>query len=249
MSPVPLTSEEWDVIQSNLPNIGKVCDRITNWIPMDDIYDISDKEALSRVRISQICFRDASNALRNTHYALGQAIGVKQYFLNLSQNNRDNNYVLAHIRSRFYADYVPLLLVSSAEHSREGLKELLQLPKNSKWNSVKEFFANKYAKQNFTPRILEYIESENRTKIANYRNDWVHNKPPIIESPLYNLPRNDFIPKNSNILWIAGDVAVEPDYKWDELIELLKQGIVEVAEFLKVCVNLWEDEYAKNKSD
>lgn len=254
---VYLTREEWDSVNTILPDVTFVCNRINGEWPYMDWISARDMDLLSRLRLAQVCFRDSSMTLRNARYALGHAVGVRKYYLDRSSESHDTSHVLADVYSRFYADYVALLLWSTGEHLLSGLRDLFGKTENAvdkyrknkegkrsaRVTGVRRLFDTELASYPITEVIRLFDESIVRREIWKYRNDWVHNKPPRVETILHNLPRMDFIlddfPGKAALL----GVSVPPDYLWNDLIEKLKVALVATAITLDFSSREWEREY------
>lgn len=253
MSSVHLTPEEWHKINAILPDVSDLCSRIRVWpymeyIPLNRVGFDVDK--LKRVRVSQVCFRDAANYLDNARYALGQAVAVRKSFMAESKNEKDSHHVLADLRSRFYADYVALLLYSTAEHACTGIEKMLGLTLKSvpkpdyKLKRVANALKNRYPNEPITTAAEKFDGSPEREAIWKYRNDWVHNKPKRVETVLYDPPRQDFVLKNMGS-WEMSLIGAKVgfDYTWEGLVSLLQSTLQETADFLGACATAWEHLY------
>lgn len=244
-----LTREEWDEINASLPDVSSLCNRIRLWPFMEFLIDFNHNR-LHQKRLSQVCFRDSANYLYNARYALGQAIGMRRHYLSRSQKERDENHVLADVRSRFFADYVPLLLYSSGEHARIGVLELLEL--KAEVHKYKGGYALEKTRKMldalkpntaFTKAIQQFDDSEARKHTWGYRNDWVHNAPQRVETVIYNPPRQSFVePPNKDMPYSTAWMGVETpfDFTWADFITLLQEGISATADFLTACADEWE---------
>lgn len=258
MCPVPLSHEQWADIHSELPDVAALCSRINSfpyadWIDFakseleDGTVLLRSPETLSRLRKSRGSIQDAANALLNARYALSQAMGVRQYYLSLSSDPRDENHVLADLRSRFYGDYVPLLLCSCVEHTLTvtiQLHALSNKPKKVKdrerrIDAVRREMMEKYPKSNLTSVLAQLADSETYKAVSKYRNDWVHNEPHKVESILYQPRRRDYIQREGNMIMSAMGVSHKPDYSWDAFIALLKAALTEVSTFVEMSADEW----------
>lgn len=251
MSPVALSNEEWAEINADLPNVEFVCNRILTWPPVDQIslFEFTPDLA-SRLRLSNVCFRDAAHNVRNARYALGQAVAVRKYYLARRKAERDNDHLSADVYSRFYADYVPLLLYSASDHTFAGLLELLGQRKSCEKKNgelktgdslLKCSHATLAGKGAISNALSIFVQSSARQDIWNYRKKWVHNKPPRVESVFYNPPRHDLIWKMGEITMSTGGVRYSPDYTWEGLIDKLKAALSDTATILNFCADEWEN--------
>ncbi len=258
MSPVPLTSGEWDEINASLPEVSDLCNRIRLWLRMEYI-SASNLDQLSRVRLSQVCFRDAANCLDNARYALGQAIGVRKHFLSQSTGELDSNRILADLRSRFYADYVSLLLYSTAEHTRFGILEMLGLktliqnyPGKYKLAKTLNALEALHSGNPITAATRVFDASDERHRTWAYRDKWVHDQPMRVETVLYTPPRRDFVRrKDKDWPWDMALMGAKApfDFTWEELISLLKSALQVTADFLSVCSTEWESFYSQIETE
>ncbi len=251
MSPVDLTNQEWDTINAGLFDCGPITDRVivgpyVEWISGFEFQQVGC------VRLSRVCLYDAANDVRNAHYALGQAIAVRKYFGDRSKSERDNDAVLADVRSRFYADYVPLLLWSAGEHTCTALVHLFDLDKafkkygqghDPRVHRVRKLFEGEQPGNNVTKALIAFDDSQAREKVAKYRNNWVHNKPPRVESLLYNPPRVSGVTQIGNLPMMAVGYESDPDYMWNDLIAMLNKSLGDIAEFLNAAQDEWEVKY------
>jgi hypothetical protein len=245
MCPVNLTQDEWKEINSELPDVEYVCSRIVgSWDYAHNIF-AATPNMTSQIRISSVCFRDAANQVRNAHYALGQAVAVRKYFLAKSKKEQDNDYFLADIRSRFYADYVALLIYASAEHICVGLGTLLgkEMKNEKKLNQLKKIVEEVKPNSDIANAVTQFDASTQVKQIWNYRRLWVHSKPPRVETFLYDPPRVSLVAEEDGVVYTGLGASFDFDYKWEELIDLFKIGLADTAKFLNACADEWENTY------
>ncbi len=240
-----LSDEERKNIRANLPDVNLVCNRILQWKKVDWIV-VPDSSLTKKLRLSNVKFRDAAHCALNAYYSLREAIATRQYYFSLSKEIHDEYHFLSDTRSRFYADYVPLLLVAASEHILTGLLKLfpLQLGEGKyRLKRILNAFKKYESKNNITDVLQNFDSSQVRKKILEYRDDWVHNKPPMVESFLYNPPLDDYSINLGDTTFFGFDVTPPEDYKWDELIELLKEGLHEIAILIQKSADEWERIY------
>lgn len=252
-SSIPLSDDEWKAVNSDLPNVREVIDRIISfeqaeWISLPNW----DMERLRAIRKSRVRLHDAQEKLRSARYALGQAIATRKYYLERVIEERDDNHIQGHWLSRFYADYVPLLLTSCIDHTVKGYKDLYDLTLSSKKGDVLQkllFTLEEARPQDPMTSILKIFDnSEERAFIFKYRHDWVHQKPPRVETIFYNPPYTDGISNREDFPWdmyIVG-YASSPDYSWEDFVRLLKISLVSTVKILDVFATEWEKLYQQN---
>src|SRR5690606_29573688 len=115
-------------------------------------------------------------------------IGCKQQLDREALEHQDDKLfgIWADLLSQGYANYVPLLLYSSGEHLLKGLGFLLAATpvnrtKKHKWLLPRylEAIRQEHPGHVIIPAIEQFNSSGARQKVWQYRDDWVHQKPPI----------------------------------------------------------------------
>lgn len=249
LSPIPLSQEEWNSINESLPDVHPLIERVINWPYVEYIYS-PDLELLKRLRLSYVRFRDAVEKLRNAHYAMTQALGVRKYYSAQSVSAKDENAVKADWYSRFYMDYVPLLLCSAVNHCLTGVVELHAL-KEELPHYKGDYLLKKLVNWAYTEAsdgaisgaLSKLDSSHSWSVILNYRNDWVHNKPPIVESILYNPPYVHPLYELGSSKMTALGYSVAPDHKWNDLVTSVSTTMSEVLSVLDAATRQWEVVY------
>jgi hypothetical protein len=141
------------------------------------------------------------------------------------------------------------LLWSVGEHACNGLEKLFALSPHGgkrqyKLKRVRLAFESQYPNHKFVLPLRNFDDSKAREEIWKYRDDWVHNKPPRVESIFYNPPRESCTFDVDK--WAKEGIADQtppPDYKWDDLIEKLKVALTDTGTFLNACNDEWESVY------
>lgn len=241
--------------ESVLRQADELVKRITFWPKNEYItsQNLRNLSPLKRIRLSAVHFRDAAEKLRNAKYAFGQALHVREVHLGRSMSQHDEAATMADWQSRFYADYAAILIPSCSEHCIDALLDLYGLGedfnafKQKKTYKVKmaaTFFEARFPKDAVTVALREYDAVEDRAKLFSYRNNWVHNKPPRVESILYNPPDIDGIPENE-LPWpmIILGYRVQADYTWLEITSVLQSTLLATCKLLEVSALLWEEEF------
>lgn len=239
MNQLLLSDEEWDTIRARLPDIHPVMNRINKWPLFDEIGGepnlFSNIEKIKLLRISGPCFYDAAHFIRCAQYSFAQAIGHQKYYVEkgVSELSSTENLAAGHFYRRFYMDYIPVLLWSSMEHCANGIAVLSHIELKKGNHSFYQLQANK---TKLSPKIAKAIEqfdtSAERERIWKYRNNWVHNEPPRIESIFYSPPRNPFVGQLGNIEFVLQGVEAPPDYEWDSIVSEVRQALIDTYHFL-----------------
>lgn len=253
MTLIPLSDLEWDAINNTLPSVNFINEIIITWPYMEDIVR-NDINLVKCLRLSQVRFRDAWENIRRARYALGQAIAVRKFYMDKIESLRDNYHALADLNSRFYADYVPLLLFASVEHARVGILDLFDFksafasykgPSTYKLRKTLSFFNTQLPNSEIVTAISRFDQSRARQDIWEYRDKWFHHKPMRIESIFYNPPYEDFVMTLDPWQMAAIGAKKTPnyDYSWDDFIEKLKDALEDTARFTYACVYEWDKKY------
>jgi hypothetical protein len=206
---------------------------------------------LNRLRIAYVCLADSVYALQNARFALGEAHAIRLYYMQKSLKYQDEAHLWADVRSRFYADYVTLLLSSSTEHVLNGILELLSLRKDVKNDkqggtffrkALRALSGSKYPE--LEQLLSEYENLRAWDKVYDYRTNWVHNKPQRVESILLNRPRHGYIFKIFGDTYAEG-IGPENDYdiSWEDLMEVVKLTMEKLIEVSNACIDVLEKEF------
>jgi hypothetical protein len=92
----------------------------------------------------------------------------------------------------------------------------------------------------FVEALNAFEASKERGQTWEYRNGWVHNKAPRIETPLYDPPRDAGIRKIGPWPMAGFGMSVKSRYTWSEWIEILSQALSDTAALLNACADVWE---------
>ena len=244
--------------QSNLPNTSVVISRIANfpyhdWISSNPLKDPEFQE-LERIRLARVCLHDAAEDIRGAGYALKQTVDVKNDYLAQADSQESNRELiaLAHYFGRFYADYVPLLLYSSAKDALDAIYTLYGLNlKNDSGTALKWLLGTHKSllPTTFVEALEAFEVSKERGQTWEYRNGWVHNKAPRIETPLYDPPRDSGIRKIGPWPMAGFGMTVKPRYTWSEWIEILSQALSDTAALLNACADVWEARFSEYQEE
>jgi hypothetical protein len=233
----------------NFPDTSAVINRIANfpvhdWISSNPLKD-PEFEELERIRLSRVCLHDAAEDIRGAGYALKQAVDVKNDYLAQTDSEQSNRELvaLAYYFGRFYADYVPLLLYSSAKDALDAIYYLFNWETKNETGKALKWLLGDY--RNFLPTtfveaLSTFEKSRGREHVWTYRNGWVHNKAPRIETPLYDPPRDAGIRQIGPWRMAGFGLTVKPRYRWSEWIDALAQALSDTVALLNACADVWE---------
>jgi len=249
-----LTDDEWETINVQLPDINLVVNQVSEWPVAEYIgfgrFDMNATK-IEQFRLSSACYRDARRNVQGARFALGQALGVKKlYHINrVPDLPDDSNEVLGHFYGQFYADYVPLLLYSAAEHALKGLFLLYGFEvgerKGKPWlkHTIKRFEEEDTENTTLLAQLRKYDRSQSRDTVFRYRNDWVHNRNQRVATGLYDQPRFSFVRIESTREEVVFGGKVVPKFTWDDFIQHLKIALSDTLAFMAACFDDWEQRY------
>lgn len=176
-------------IESKLPNAGKELSWLTE-LPQEWIDHLGGPE--SKLPIAKVCLHDAARVACQVDYALEQAYAHLTWFRRECPDAPKESE--AHHYGRFYADDAALRLYSAAEHVANFIVAFLNISKNDLKNYQKNDkavglaaavgrYLLKEKPDHPIAGIVNRLMSDEWELVRKYRNDWVHNKPPILDSP------------------------------------------------------------------
>ena len=166
-----------------LPDINQVIMRIACLKP--DI--ISTKfPPNSNFSIAGACFQDAGRTLVEARYAMLESFTHKIWYRD--KIDPPDTYAAVFF-SRFYADDTALRLYSAAEHLAKAVvyifdiagKKIKAINATSRFTKVRQILNNEQQTHPIAIAMDELHNSSNWKEMIAYRNDWIHQQPPIIE--------------------------------------------------------------------
>lgn len=239
MSRGEISKKELNDIINSLPNLTTLKSKILGLHP--DLISTS-YNANSTIPIAIVCLKDALQTLFEANYALRESYAHKIWYKEKSQNNLSSFFF-----EKFYMDDVALRLYSAAEHLAYAIKYMLRISDKSlkKVNKSSISLANKIGKyllkhrpdHNLSNAVNALVRNASWLKAINYRNDWVHNKPPIIFSQSIQWKRERRwieIIKNNKIIGYQlqgcgrGDAAT---FTIDEIHCIMKEALFALVKF------------------
>jgi hypothetical protein len=142
----------------------------------------------STIPVAAVCLHDALNTLYEARYALHEVLAHRVWYLEKREPPDENAAVFF---TRFYADDVALSLYAAGEHLANAIVSMLEIEKRSlvpyakkrisKQVAVGKFLSNEHPHHAVAKAVRRLTESKEWLETINYRNTWVHSKPPIIK--------------------------------------------------------------------
>ena len=224
--PLDLSQASKEEIYRKVPSFSKEL----NWLV------ILDQEWLdhlggpkSSLPIARVCLHDAVRVASQAGYALEQAYAHIIWFRKECTDAPKEPE--AHYYGRFYADDAALRLYSATEHTASFIEALRNIPKErQKGNKyvAKAVVIGKYLKEQ-RPKdpitgIVSCLMSDEWNFVRDYRNQWVHNKPPVLDSPGLDYRRRNRWNKVGEMWMVAHGITQTPDYTLDDLLEKMSKA-------------------------
>ncbi len=251
-------------IQALVPNIK---DNVNTLFYRDFVFNMHDLMHGGSLGIALVCLRDAYFRLDSAKISLYNAHVQFHWYEKFIDNAPLP--LEAKIFSKYYLDYVPLLLYAFQEDISEfilnfnnkmtNFKNWKKLPSTVKLLDKKRISSNagqtglflkeKHPKLNFTKGISKLILNEDWKKAINYRNSWVHKKPPIIEGLGVQHSRNSRIKRENGQKSFGFGGASEPDYTINELFDICTKSLEAAVELANDIISIVDDKSEQIKSD
>ena len=169
-------------IQSSLPAIDSLGSAIEQ---MNPVIIAMHFHPSSNIPVAIECYRDSLLMTRYTRLALYEA---KKNSVFYSQIEKPQNLFLAAFYSRFYIDTASIHLYSAAEHLASALvahldysKDALKgIKRSSRILRLHDFLAQIADQEDLRRKLESVCLSDAWKEFSSYRNNVVHNQPPIL---------------------------------------------------------------------
>ncbi len=240
-----LSKRELAKIGKELPDLSGMGDRVIGLSP--DFISVNFP-AESEIPVAAVCLQDAFRTIDDAIYALGEILAHRVWYL---QKRDKPSELTAVFFSRYYADDVALRLYSAGEHLANAITKMLEIKEDAlrpyKKNRVShqvilgKFLVHELPDHPITKAVKKLMDSEDWEKTYKYRNDWVHNKPPIIAGMglVYERRRRWQLVQGGKVLGIGGGDS--PMYTAEDLINFLRCSLFLIAELLDNIANYYLD--------
>jgi hypothetical protein len=193
----------------------------------------------STIPVASVCLHDAFYMLADASYAFHEILAHRAWYLEKRETPAEMTAI--HF-TRFYADDVALRLYAAGEHLANAIIDMLEIKKRSlipykKKRISKQIIVWEYLKSEepthpITEAVKKLAHSKEWLATLNYRNDWVHGKPPIIEGLGIQYERRkrwQISDKHIGISFGGGD---EPKYSDTDLINMVRPALFMYVEAL-----------------
>lgn len=231
---ISLSEEKKLEIISNLPGI--INQKTAEWFhitPPEWIDSATGPN--SSISISFICLSDALNVALSVDYALFQAHVNLTYFREEHPDAPKEKQAVDYCH--FYIDDAALRIYAAGEHIANSIVNLLNISKEnlklsnhaSLATAVGHYLIKDRPKSQVTPIVEELGKSGAWIDTINYRNEWVHNQPRLIEhpGPGVNYKRRSRWRqwgKDSWMMGLGGDTWDKPETTIDNLLVMVTRA-------------------------
>jgi hypothetical protein len=202
----------------------------------------------SKIPIAAICLQDTTSSLEETRYALLEALAHIVWY---RERSRPLNENLAIFFGKFYADDTALRIFAAKEHLTNAIVNILEL-NDQNLKNLKKNFRNvddltkigKYLKQTspnhpLVNPICKLIASTDWVKTKKYRNDWVHNKPPIVSGLGISYERRNRLIVTQNSIGVTFGQGDKPNLSIDELLAFVKSAFSLLVETTSIIIEYY----------
>ena len=249
-----LPEERLMEIDSKLPTLDSRFRLATTQGPGVDINDLVKGTDLG---VALVCLGDAGDRFRQVRLAVREALACLIWYREVSPKAPIETSAV--FLGGFYLDYATLLLYAAGEDIaafvkaflgiEAELKDYLRLPEIQKELSDKRisseaarvgiFMKRKYPDHEITAITSELHRNSDWHRAIEYRNDWVHGKPPIIEGLGIQYDRKSRVVRNEGVgMEISFGGGSAPDHTIDELLNMTLLASEALAKALSSLVGI-----------
>jgi hypothetical protein len=209
----------------------------------------------STIPVASVCLHDAFYMLADARYAFHEILAHRAWYLEKRETPSERTAI--HF-TRFYADDVALRLYAAGEHLANAIIDMLEIKKQnlvmykkkriSRQIIVWEYLKREESMHVITQAVKKLAHSKEWVATLNYRNDWVHGKPPIIKGLGIQYERRkrwEISDKHIGLSFGGGD---KPRYSDKELINMVKPALFVFVEVL-TDITAWYVQLVENRSN
>lgn len=133
----------------------------------------------SRLPEAAVCLMDATCVTEEARYSLVEGLTLFRWYSEFAAPSRP---IEACFFGKFYADDAALRLYAAGEHLATACLELFETPyepKRSRLARVRSVLAPQHPGHRVTLAVMKLIRNDAWTAVRKYRNEWVHEGPPL----------------------------------------------------------------------
>lgn len=193
----------------------------------------------STIAIASVCLHDALHMLGDACHAFHEILAHRAWYLEKRETPVERTAI--HF-TRFYTDDVALRLYAAGEHLANAIIDMMEIKARNlipykKKRISRQIIVWEYIKREepthiITQAIRKLAQSREWLAMLEYRNAWVHGKPPIIKGLGIQYERRkrwEISDKRIGLSFGGGD---EPKYSDEDLIKMVKPALFVFVEVL-----------------
>ena len=253
MSRGKLDKETAARVESGLPNLTEIRKATLSLQP--DFISMGFPPG-STIPIAAVCLQDVTSTLQEVRYALFESLAHLVWYLEKSEPTNEH---LAVFFGRFYADDAALRLYAAGEHLAKAITCSLGISnpdlkkhrktgrrddQGSEQSAVGKYLKAERFDHPITKTIVKLIDHDEWLQTINYRNEWVHSKPPIVEGQGIEYERRNRLKVSATHIGVSFGGGDAPKYKVDEVLGFIKpalssftQALIEIVEYYVEFLN------------
>ena len=181
MSRGQLDKSDWERINGSLPNLGYIRNTIGSLTPEILSFLFHPN---SYIPVASVCFKDVLASLNGAAHALSEAFAHQIWYL--EKTNPPDELGAIYFR-KYYLDDAALRLYSAGEHLADGILMMMEIDKSalkikgsSKQIKLGNYLITQKSEHPVSRIVDELAHSTIWLQTLKYRNDWVHEQPPLI---------------------------------------------------------------------
>jgi hypothetical protein len=186
----------------------------------------------SSIPVAAVCLHDVTSTLEEVRYALFEALAHIWWHRN---HQGPSNEIPAVFFGRFYVDDAALRLYAAGEHMAKAIVCMLEIDsqslkqyrrgpgdQGSEQSTVGKYLKAEEPGHQITRAVLKLIGEPEWLQTINYRNEWVHSKPPIVEGGGIEFERRNRLEVSANCVGVSFGGGDKPKYSVDDLLGIVK---------------------------
>ena len=238
-----LNQETLDEIGKQLPSIENLQSRIIKLNP--GLLSIK-LHPESEIPITAVCLNDVVEMMAEMRYAMHELLAHKKWYLEKNPPNKETAIWF----SQYYAIDGILRLYSAAEHLAQAITFALEITLKEKSSSRLWRVCKCLKKSKPDDMITEAVENltndRDWKKLRKIRDDWVHNKPPMIDGLGISYDRKKRWKEAEKGFQLGFGGGDKPQYTDDELFNILNSSMILFLETVRKVLKSFYDVLKQN---
>ena len=214
----------------------------------------------SSVPIAAVCLQDTTRSLQEARYAVFEAHAHVIWYREKCESTDEFAAVFF---GKFYADDAALRLYAAGEHMANAIINMLDIRKDvsdfkksalaikknvmSRQSLVGSYLVEHSPSHPITKAIIKLKDSAEWKQTRKYRDDWVHNKPPIIEGMGIDYERRNRLIVSDGSIGVSFGGGDEPQLSVDGLLAIISPALRQLAEAAERTLEYYVDFLSKNQ--